>query len=56
MSTVMYDDSEDVSITAFCHVFQHLDSESAAELRSLEEDGSIYSYFADYDLDGTFTR
>jgi hypothetical protein len=49
----MYD-SEDVSITAFGHFFQHLNSEHAAELRSLQDEGLIYSYFADYNPDGAF--
>ncbi|MGH4012204.1 MAG: hypothetical protein ACRDTH_29265 [Pseudonocardiaceae bacterium] len=54
------DDLDEVSITAFGRRFHHLLPDIASELKTLEDEGAIYSYFADYDLDGnflgTFTR
>jgi hypothetical protein len=55
-----YREPEYVTVTAFGYTFEDILPEHAQELKTLEDEGAVYSEFADYDEDGnflgTFTR
>src|ERR1700749_1922817 len=55
-----YGEPEFVTVTAFQYTFEEILSEHAQELKTLEQEGAIYTEFADRDKDnnflGTFTR
>ena len=53
-----YEDKEEpdtTSITAFGYTFEDVLVGNAQDLKTLEEEGAIYSEFADKDLDGSYT-
>jgi REase_DpnII-MboI len=49
-----YREPDYVTVTAFNYTFEDVDPETANELKTLDDEGAIYSEFADHDEDGKF--